>query len=72
MDLNNRIICLSLCDVCVHTLPRPLMPLVSKWDINHSHQSFLEKSAIILSIVLLEHLTATISTHWENQTPSWL
>lgn len=54
---------------CVHTLPRPLMPLVSEWNINHSHQILLEKGAIILSIILLEHLTATIRTHWENQTP---
>lgn len=45
------------------------MPLVSKWNINHPHQSFLEKGAIILSIVLLEHLTATIRTHWQNQAP---
>ena len=44
------------------------MPLVSKWNINHSHQSFLEKGAVILSIVLLKHLTATIRTYWENQT----
>lgn len=33
-------------------LPRPLMSLVSEWDVHHSHQSFLEESPITLPIVL--------------------
>lgn len=45
------------------------MPLVSKWHINHSHQSFLEKGSITLSIILFQHLIATIGTHWEDQPP---
>lgn len=45
------------------------MPLVSQGNINHSHQSLLQKGAVILPIVLLEHLTGTMGTHWENQTP---
>ena len=34
-------------------IPRPLIPLVSQRDVNHSHQSFLEEGPVTLSIILL-------------------
>lgn len=37
---------------CFHAIPRPLASLVSEGDINHSHQSFLEKGPITLPIIL--------------------
>lgn len=48
------------------------MPLVSQRDVNHSHQRFLEEGPITLSVILLEHLTATVRAHWENQPPAGL
>lgn len=53
-------------------LPRPLMPLVSEWNINHSHQSFLEEGPVALTIVLLQHLTAPFRAHRKNQPAPWL
>lgn len=47
------------------------MPPVSQGDINHPHQSFFEEGPVTLPIILLQHLTATIGAHWENQPATW-
>lgn len=41
-------------------IPWPLLPLVCKRDINHSHQGFLNKGSITLTVVLFHNLGATI------------